>query len=30
MGLTLNACILLLKEHHLLKSNAIQDKLNME
>ena len=30
MGLTLNACILLLKEHHLLKSSAIQDKLNME
>lgn len=30
MELTLNECILLLKEHHLLKSSAVQNKLNVK
>ena len=30
MGLTLEACILILKEHHLLKSSAIQDNLSQK
>ncbi|WP_461218515.1 UDP-N-acetylmuramoyl-L-alanyl-D-glutamate--2,6-diaminopimelate ligase [Lapidilactobacillus salsurivasis] len=30
MGLTLDACILILKEHHLLKSSAVQDKVSQK
>ncbi len=30
MALSLNACILLLKEHHLLKSSAVQNDLNTD